>query len=49
MELMLNPNTKKKENPKLSVNHKRMEQAANNKVEVGRTSLHGCHPSRAPL
>ena len=52
MQLMLNPN-KKKRNSKLLENHnKLMEQAIeqeDKEVDVGRTSFHVCHPSRVPL
>ena len=53
MQLQLNPNTRKKEHPKLLENHKKlMEQAIeqeNKQVEAGRTVLHGRHLSRVPL
>ena len=51
MQLMLTE-TRKKRNPKLSENHKLMEQAIeqeDKEVEVGRTMIHGRHPSRVPL
>ena len=47
------PEHKKKRNPKLSENHKKlMEQAieqVDEEVEVGRTAVHGRHPSCVPL
>ena len=46
------PEHKKKRNPKLSENHKLMEQAIeqeDKEVEVGRTPFHGRHLSRVPL
>jgi hypothetical protein len=52
MQLMLNPNTEKKRDPKLLENHKFMEQAIeqeDKEVDVGRTCNHGRHPSRVPL
>ena len=52
MQLMLNPNTQKKENPKLLENHKLMEQAIeqeDREVDVGRTSFHVRHMTRVPL